>query len=136
MSCHQPHHTPPQKMPSPLKKPSSFPKHSKPLVPRSAFGRSRQKYWSSIFPAGTHPGKLQEMQAERKASRRGGQSLRIPIKLNTTLTAYTQIQRVWRILKLLLVLGASKHHQDIAQQCSSMLQEERKCMQLPGPPGP
>lgn len=54
------HYPTPQKMFFPFKAPSSSPKCFKLLVPSSALRRSRQKYWSSIFPAETHPGKLRE----------------------------------------------------------------------------
>lgn len=50
----------PQEMFFPFKAPSSPLKCFKLLVPSSTLRRSRQKYWSSIFPAETHPGKLQE----------------------------------------------------------------------------
>lgn len=54
------HSSTPQKMFFPFKAPSSPPKCFKLLVPSSALRGSRQKYWSSIFPAETHPGKLWE----------------------------------------------------------------------------
>ena len=64
MSWHQP---PPKKTSCPFKAPSSPPRRFKLLVPSSAVSRSRQKYWSSIFPAEINPGKLQEtLHAGRK----------------------------------------------------------------------
>lgn len=96
-----------------FKAPSSPPMCFKLLVPSSALRRSRQKYWSSIFPAEKDPGKLWETS---NAGRKEGvlQSWAEPhilIKLNITLTTRTKIQ-VQGILKLPLVLRNSKHHQE------------------------
>lgn len=130
---------PPENRPAPSKSHPALPRRFKLLVPSSALGRSRQKYWSasSLLRHILASSRKHRTQAERKASHRGGQSPQIPIKLNIILMTYTKIQGVQRILKLPLMPGDSKHCQGVAQRCGSTLQGERRgCAAASRAPGP
>lgn len=95
--------------------------------------RSRLKYWSSFFPAETHPGKFQETlhTGRRKASHRRGQSPRVPIKLNITFTTCTKIQGVQGILKLPLILGTLSIARALLNDTAACCREKEEAVQLP-----
>lgn len=126
MSWHQPPSS--KKRPAPSKCHPALPGASSFLFPAQRSGGQDRNVGvaSSLLRHILASSRKRRAQAERKASRGGGQSPQIPIKLNITLMTYTKIQVVQGILKLSLMLGDSKHRQGVAQRCSSTLQGERR----------
>lgn len=136
MSWHQ---SPSPKKSCPFKVPSTPPRHFKLLVPSSAHRRSRQKYWSSIFPAETHSGKLQETSHTGRKKGIPQRSEKPPDAHQTKHYTHDihQNSRSLRYFKATPNAGNSEHHQGVPQRCSSALQGERRghtaALQAPGP---